>query len=82
MKRNWKNFKLDPNRGDERMSEIEITSTKKGFLLKICGVEFGDITEMVNISIMNPLESEIEIKCNLKEFIERMRAIKDSQVNE
>ena len=65
------------------MDGIEITTNQKGGVsVKICGVEFGDISEMVNISIMNPLESEIEMKCNLKEFIKKMRAIKDSQVKE
>lgn len=61
------------------MEEIEITTTETGYSLKICGVEFGDITELINISIESPTTSTIKLECNLKRFIEKMRAVKDSQ---
>lgn len=61
------------------MKGIEITTTDTGFSLKICGVEFGDITELIDISIESPINSKIKLECSLKKFIEKMRAIKDSQ---
>lgn len=61
------------------MEGIEITTTDTGFSLKICGVEFGDITELINISIEAPVTSTIKLECNLGKFLEKMRAIKYSR---
>ena len=61
------------------MEGIEIKTTDTGFSLKICGVEFGDITELINISIEAPTTSIIKLECNLCKFLKKMQAIKYSQ---
>ena len=58
------------------MEGIEITTTGTGFSLKICGVEFGDITELIDISIESPTSSKIKLECSLKKYIEKIQAIK------